>query len=287
MAERPDLDYWIPCLDEAVAGRAIHAVRVKKPIVVRLAVPGRAEDLLVAQTIRGVRRRGHFVVFDLIGSESLAIVVSPMLAGRFSIAAAGETKSPGDLAVALLLEDGRELRYRDDVSMGKFYVAAADRLEALPGFSQIGVDVLNRRLFTHAVFRALARQRRDQAKVFLMDKAALDSFGNAYADEALWEARLHPKTLVRKLPDADLDRLPDALVAVLSNANKEIARRKPAPDMKLRDFLEVRGRHGHPCPRCGSTIRSAGVHGHDADFCPACQPDARGSTLVDWRKLPR
>ncbi len=122
-----------------------------------------------------------------------------------------------------------------------------------------------------------------------MDKSALDAFGNAYADEALFEARLHPKAAVRSLSDQELDRLHDAIVTVLREASAEIARRAPATDEKVRDFLKVRNKHGASCPRCGDTIRKAGVHGHDAFFCPTCQPLASGGGLgtksvVDWRK---
>jgi formamidopyrimidine-DNA glycosylase len=119
-----------------------------------------------------------------------------------------------------------------------------------------------------------------------MDKSALDAMGNCYADEVLWEAKLHPKTMVRSLTDAQLDALHDAIVGVLTNARDVIAKRQPPLDEKLRDFVKVRGRNGEPCPRCGTKLRSAGVHGHDADFCPQCQPDGRASSIVDWRKIP-
>jgi formamidopyrimidine-DNA glycosylase len=207
-----------------------------------------------------------------------------MLAGRFLLAEAG-AKDERDLAVAFGLDDGRELRYRDDVQMGKVYLLARGSWDVVPGLSKVGEDVLAPG-FTRGKFRAIARKRRDQLKVFLMDKAALDAMGNAYADEVLWAARLHPKVMARSLSDEELDRLHDAIVEVLSHATRTIAERRPALDEKLRDLLKVRGRKGAPCPRCGTTIRSAGVHGHDAEFCPACQPDRRGSSLVDWRKVP-
>ncbi len=49
----------------------------------------------------------------------------------------------------------------------------------------------------------------------------------------------------------------------------------------------VRNRHGAPCPRCGGKIRKAGIHGHDAFFCPTCQPETRKSGIVDWRELDK
>jgi formamidopyrimidine-DNA glycosylase len=290
MPERPDLDYVVPILAREIVGRRIRAVVVDKPVVLRVALRDPV-DVVVGRAITSVRRRAHFVIFALTHVDEgeprpLELVFSPMLAGRFTIAAP-HARRPADLALTLALDDGRELRYRDDVQMGKVYVVEAGRWDQIPGLSQVGVDVLDRKAFTRARFRALAEKRRDQVKVFLMDKAALDSLGNAYADEVLWEARLHPKAFVRSLSDDELDRLHAAIGKVLGEASAEIARRKPPIDDKVRDFLVVRNRHGAPCPRCGAKIRKAGVHGHDAFYCPECQPDERASAIVDFRNTRR
>jgi len=284
MPERPDLDYFVPILDRELTGRTIVGLRVRKPVVLRVAVPGTPEQLLVGTTIESVRRRGHFVLFPLRDPAALEIAVSPMLAGRF-VVAAKKDKVPGDLAVALELDDKRELRYRDDVQMGKFYVVGRGAWRQVPGLATIGVDVLNPERFTKQAFLALAQKRRDQVKVFLLDKAALDSIGNAYADEILWDARLHPKRLVRSLQPDELERLYRSIPAVLAHAAGVIVERQPPTDEKVRDFLHVRGRAGEPCQRCGTKLRTARVHADDSVFCPQCQHDVRGTAIVDWRKI--
>ena len=280
MPERPDLEYVVPILDRELRGLKVMSVRAPRPVVLRIAVRGTPEELLVGRSFERAERRAAFVLFGL---GEVEIAIAPMLAGRFSLSSPSD-RVPADLAVALGLSDGRELRYRDDVQMGTVWILERGDHERVPGLAKIGVDVLDRRAFTGKTLRAIAGKRRDQVKVFLLDKTALDSVGNAYADEVLWHARIHPKTMVRSLSDEELDRLHASIVEVLSHARDEIARRKPALDVKVRDFLSVRGRHGKPCPRCGDKIRSAGVRGHDADFCPTCQPDRRGNALVDWRK---
>ena len=58
-----------------------------------------------------------------------------------------------------------------------------------------------------------------------------------------------------------------------------------ASDVKVRDFLAVRGRDGQPCRACGTKIRAVRVGDGDACFCPRCQPAAR-KLFVDWAKLP-
>ncbi len=290
MAERPDLEYAVPILDRELVGRKIVAVDVKKPVVVRMVVRGAFEELLTGRTIARVTRRGHFVVcsIDAEGekTEPLDMAFAPMLAGRFRLCDPG-AKLPHDTAVSFELDDRRVLVYRDDVQMGKVYVLARGAFASVPGLGTIGVDCLDPKAFSRAAFQALAKLRRDQAKVFMLDKAALDSLGNAYADESLFEARIHPKAWVRKLAPEQIDALHDAIVLVLTRARDVIRERKPPIDEKLRDFLSVRGRAGEPCVRCKTKLRKAGVHGHDAIFCPTCQPDDRGASLVDWRKLDR
>ena len=282
MPERPELDHVVPILREEVVGRAIIEAQVLDPVVLRVAVLGDARELLTGRSITGVQRRAHFVMFSLSGAPDLELAVHPMLAGRFTLCPAKQRLNK-DTAFVLVLDDGRHLRYRDDKQLGKVYLLDPAGRCQVPGLGTVGIDVLGP-AFTHAAFRALVEKRKDQLKPFLLDKSALDSLGNAYADESMWAAGLHPKAWVRKLTPGQVDCLHDAIVRTLADACAEVARRAPPIDEKVRDFLSVRNRKGQPCPRCGATIRTCGVHGHDAFFCPQCQPDDRGAGFVDWRK---
>ncbi len=279
MPERPDLEYQVPILERELVGQRIDSVRVRDPVVLRVAVEGTPEALLVGRAILAVARHAHFVVFDL---GELELVIHPMLAGRFSIDAS-DRRDRGDTTVGLGLSDGRELRYRDKVRMGKVYIIAKGAWDQIPGLSVIGVDVLDPEAFTVDVLRKLARKRRDQVKLFLKDKSQLDSMGNAYADEVLFAAGIHPKTRCNKLSEEQVGNLHTAIVSVLGRAREVIAERKPALDEKIRDFLVVRNRKGEPCVVCGTKIRAVGVRGFDAFFCPECQPDKAGG-FVNWRR---
>lgn len=278
MAERPDLEYVVPILSERLREQRIASVLVQKPIVLRVAVVGDAPGLLHGQVFSTVERRGHFVIFGF-AEPRLQMVVAPMLAGRFVFA---DKKLPRDAAMTWTLDGGQNLVYRDDVQMGKVYILERDAWHLVPGLEKLGIDVLST-AFTPAKLNELAKKRRDQVRVFLMDKTALDAFGNAYADEVLWEAQIHPKTMVNKLTPEDLTRLHQAIVTVMRNAVDTVHARKPPLDEKVRDFLKVRNRHNEKCPRCGSVIRRAGVRGHDTFFCPACQPETRKTGIVSWR----
>jgi formamidopyrimidine-DNA glycosylase len=280
--ELPDLVHIEAKLRPAVEGRRILAARTGDPLVLRVMLRAPFPDVLVGRTIEKVARRGHFMTFSL--GEDLMLAVNLMLAGRFFLVPAGETKAPRALALGLEVEGGQELRIVDEKRMAKVYVTPPDQVAEIPQLGKLGVEILSP-AFTRERFRAIIARRRDQVRQFLMDKTAVASVGNAYADEILFEARLHPKTFCPRLAPEEIDRLHDAVVKVMKAAVEEIARRDPPVDAKLRDFLAVRGKTGKPCPVCGTTIRAVRVGDGDACFCPHCQPAAR-KLFVDWGKLP-
>jgi formamidopyrimidine-DNA glycosylase len=226
-----------------------------------------------------ISRRAHFLIFRF---EGLDLCVNPMLAGRFRLSEPGE-KREASLAFALTFDGDVELRYLDDKKMGKAYLTATDDWKAIPGMQGGGLDILSPQ-FTAERFVSLLKRRRDQVRVFLLDKTALDSLGNAYADEVLYEAGIHPKTWCRSLTHEEALRLHKAIVDVMREAAAEVARRGEPIEVKVRDFLKVRLKE--ECPRCGSKIRRAGVRGMDAYFCPRCQPATRAG-LVDWTRTGR
>ena len=284
MPELPDLLHVVSRLRERLTGREAVAERVREPVVLRFTVKGNL-SLLLGRRLLEVFRKSHFVVFRF---EGLDLAVNPMLAGRFRFALVGE-KDEAALAFALGFADppgadaALELRYVDDKSMGKAYLIASDDWKAIPGMQTGGLDVLSRE-FTAERFVSLLKHRRDQVRVFLLDKKALDSIGNAYADEILFEAGIHPKSFCRSLGHDDARRLHGAIGKVIKEAAAEVAARNEPIEVKVRDFLKVRLRD--VCPRCGAKIRKAGVKGMDAYFCPHCQPATRPG-FVDWRKAGR
>jgi formamidopyrimidine-DNA glycosylase len=274
MPELPDLLYIVSRLRERLIGCHVTTERVHEPVVLRFAVQGNL-SLLLGRPLDDVFRKSHFLVFRF---EGLDLAVNPMLAGRFRLAAPGD-KDEGALAFTLGFGEV-ELRYLDDKAMGKAYLITTEDWQAIPGMQTGGVDILSPE-FTRERFVSLLKHRRDQIRVFLLDKKALDSLGNAYADEVLFEAGIHPKTWCRSLSHDDAVRLHDSIVRVMTEAVSEVARRGEPIEVKVRDFLKVRRKE--TCPRCGAKLRTAGVKGMDSWFCPRCQPATRAG-LVDWTR---
>jgi formamidopyrimidine-DNA glycosylase len=118
-------------------------------------------------------------------------------------------------------------------------------------------------------------------KAVLLDQQVLAGVGNIYADEALFEARLHPTLIARQLSRPDAARLRRAITTVLMRAIEKrgssirdyigAAGSKGAYQLEFR----VYGRAGERCPRCRQRIQRIRLAGRSTHFCPRCQSRVR------------
>lgn len=281
MPELPDLVYLEKQLGPLLHGQQIAGVEVYEPIVVRMLLPGDFVQTLTGATFDDVNRHGPFLVFKL--SDQKELVIHPMLAGRLQWTAETD-KTLASCALSVhCMPSQRTLRYLDDKKMGKIYLTAAGDYDKIPRFNQQGPDIFSAE-FTLAYFQQQIKRNRKQVRVFLMDQSIISCIGNAYADEILFYAGIHPKTFCHQLDDAESERLYQAVRDVMQWGIDEVEKVQQPLEIKVRGHVLVRNRKDQPCPKCGAKIRRAGVLGFDAFFCPTCQPLKRGQFL-DWRDL--
>ncbi len=281
MPEWPDLHVLRSRIEKAVGGRRVAAVRVHDPLVLRATRP--FDTALTGRTLNAVAHRGRFLAFTF--DDGTRVVVNPMLSGLFDLLPPS-TRIRATTAFALTFEgpdavapghDATDLRYRDDTRMGKVYLLADGAKDnEIPGYSEQGVEAGTLE-WPADEFAARAKKTRRELRNLLMDDEFIAGIGNAYSDEILWAAKLHPKRRVATLDDGEMDRLRGALHATLVRA-AEIVESELPPELgkKIRGHMNVRGRAGQPCPRCGAKIIRT-RHGLDEMYvCPKCQPPPKG-----------
>ncbi|MDY7041110.1 MAG: DNA-formamidopyrimidine glycosylase family protein [Chloroflexota bacterium] len=267
MPELPDLEVIRGFLGEHLVGHTITAVEVVRPTVIRNLLDGDFAARLAGRRVTAVRRHGKFLLFDLSAGEHVAL--NPMLAGRLQYCLP-DARRLSRTYLVLALDDGHELRYSDQRSMGKIYLT--DDLARVPGFGELGPDALDPAL-TLEVFKERLRRFRGEIKGVLTRQTFVAGVGNAYADEILWQAGLSPFRKRPQLSDQDVARLYEAMRLVLSEAIATLRQRVGADiHVEIRDFLQVHRRGGESCPRCGTRISEVSARKRITNFCRTCQP---------------
>ena len=269
MPELPEVETVVRDLRGPLVGRSIVKLEVSAQALRRKWSAAHSRKL-VGRIVREISRRGKWILLDLDGPW---LVVHLGMTGQFTIVSAGAPRETHTHFVFTL--DRGELRFRDIRRFGSvtwFDDRAA--VDAFFGASRLGPEPFT--LDPEAWRRALKKTSRN-LKACLLDQRLVAGVGNIYADESLFEAKLSPKLLGKRLTAVQAERLRLAVVSVLTRA---IERRGST----IRDYVggsglrggfqdEFRayGRTGEPCVRCATPIRRIVLAGRSTHFCPTCQ----------------
>lgn len=271
MPELPELEVVQEVLQRRVVGRTITDVQLVPPggpIVARDIAGAGFAAALSGAVIAEIRRRGKFIVFGFhVGLPPLFLAINPKLTGRLQLAEAAH-KRFAKTHLVLSLDDGRELRYIDQKQMGQLYLTRD--LQAVPEYAGLGPEPFE---ISIEAFRQRLKPFRGEIKGILTRGEFVAGIGNAYADEILWAARLHPYRKRTQLTPEEVDCLYEAMRTTLSDAVEQVrAEMQEQIHLKPRDFLAVHMKSGQPCPRCGTPISLVGANQRITNFCRSCQP---------------
>jgi formamidopyrimidine-DNA glycosylase len=267
MPEIPDLEAIRGLLNQRLPGVQIERAEFLIPVVFRVPKEEFVRTL-EGNTFSETVRRGKFLLFGLASGHLL--VINAMLTGRFQYVLP-EKKRGARTCMVLGLANGWELRYRDERVMGKIYLVAPDALMTVPQFNEMGPDALD---VSQEEFALRIRKFTGQIKNILVNLRFVAGIGNAYADEVLFAAKIHPYRKRTTLGEADIGRLYAAMHKVFDWATPIVAEqmRDELNYEERRDFLKIHRRGGEPCPVCGTRISEITAGQRITDFCRNCQP---------------
>lgn len=274
MPEIPDLEAIRAFFNERIVGKEITQAEVFIPVVVRTG----ATDFIATMTSNRpgmTLRHGKFLLMGL--ADDHVLVINAMLTGRFQYVDP-KVKKHARTSFVLTFEDGKQLRYSDQLLMGKAYLVPADQVMSVPTFAEMGPDAL---AVSEEEFRTRIRKFTGQIKNVLTNHKFIAGIGNAYSDEILFEARLDPFRKRSTMSDDDIGRLYRAIHKVF-NRSIPILRehfRDELDYQEWRDHLKIHRKGAAPgadkdegrCPRCGLHISEIAPNQRITSWCRNCQ----------------
>jgi formamidopyrimidine-DNA glycosylase len=270
MPELPEVEYVARQLRAELIGQRIVRTIVYWHGSVTGMDPGAFGQALDGRRIEGIERRAKYLLIALSGGQVL--VVHRGMSGKLLLG-----KSPQDalyVRVAFELEDGRYLLYSDPRKFGRLQLRAAENLPQL--FARLGPEPLDVS-FSPDVLAARLSGTHRPIKAALLDQAVVAGLGNIYADEALFQAKIHPLRAAGELGPAEIRALVGAIQAVLNSGIEHggttIGRHRDVYNESGTNLehIMVYRRTEQPCLRCGSPIQRITVGGRSTHFCPTCQ----------------
>jgi len=269
--ELPDITLYIEALGERIVGARLERVLLINPFLLRTAIPPLASA--EGRRVERLRRVGKRIAIGLTGE--LWLVLHLMIAGRLHWYARGQ-KVSGRAALARFEFDRGTLTLTEAGSKRRasLHLLAGDaELERIdPG----GLEIFAADL---AAFAARLQLENHTLKRALTDPHLFSGIGNAYSDEILHRARLSPLAMTHKLTSEEIARLYRATRSTLEDWTARLREAGgagfPEGVTAFRPGMAVHGRHGQPCPQCGTPVQRIRYADNETNYCPRCQTEGR------------
>ena len=228
---------------------------------------------LMARKFTAIRRRGKHLVFET--DIETTMLLHLRMSGRLHLVSDDRPRTKHE-HVIIKFNNQRQLRFHDTRKFGRIHlINDPQRILKCLGPEPLGAG------FTGQVLTEGLRHRKRLLKPLLLDQSFIAGLGNIYVDEALWDAKLHPKRIAATLSSHEIKALHRAIRKVLRRGLKNlgtslgtgetnfysIARRRG----RNKDELKVFRRTDRPCPRCKTTIERIIVGQRSTHICPNCQ----------------
>ncbi|WP_042354822.1 DNA-formamidopyrimidine glycosylase [Bacillus rubiinfantis] len=273
MPELPEVETVKKTLQQLILNKTIANITItwskiiKHPLEVEQFI-----DALKGETFVDVGRRGKFLIFY---THHFALVSHLRMEGRYALYPKDE---PVDKHTHVIFHftDGTELRYRDVRKFGTMHLyKRGDEFSKAP-LADLGPEPFSEQ-FTVEYLQKKLKQTSRKVKPALLDQKLLVGLGNIYVDEALFRAGIHPEKLANSLKKQEIAILHHEIAATLSEAVEKggsTIRSYINSQGEIGMFqlqLNVYGRKGEACKKCGRPLEKITVGGRGTHYCPNCQ----------------
>jgi formamidopyrimidine-DNA glycosylase len=271
MPELPEVETVKRGLDPLLRGRSITDADIMDGRLTAPEDPVVVSAELIGERFTAVARRGKYLLFGLDAGRTL--VVHLRMTGWFHHRT-GAGEEPAHVRAVLRLDDGASLVYADQRRFGTWRLIAPGELDAYLR-PRAGPEPLSDE-WTPRRFRGDLAGRRASVKALLLHQTLVAGVGNIYADEALWQARIHPLRPGGELTAAEVRRLHAAVVESLERgiasqgATISNYRGPDGQPGSMQERFNAYDRDGEPCPRCGTPIEKIRVAQRGTHLCPRC-----------------
>ncbi|MCO5141942.1 MAG: bifunctional DNA-formamidopyrimidine glycosylase/DNA-(apurinic or apyrimidinic site) lyase [Oligoflexia bacterium] len=237
-----------------------------------------SENKLNGKKLSSLKRRGKYLIF--VFDHKYHLVAHLRMTGKFlPLTSTVIPKAVKDETSKKSLQCRAIFTFKEDVA---FYdtrrfgtLTTVEDLELFFSKKKIAPDPIENQIQAQQHFFDKIQDRKQSIKAVLLDQSVVAGVGNIYADEALFLAKIHPKTMTKKIrnPEHLWEKIIDVFNLALRYGGSSIINYRDADGRSgtFQEKLNVYGRNGLACNICKRKIQMIYLAGRSTHFCKSCQ----------------
>lgn len=267
----PEVRVVAKTLKRSLIGKRVEKVKLIYPRIVE------GEKDKFVKTLEGckftdVRTIGKWLVFEM---GEYSFLSHLRMEGKYFYVS-HDTPLEKHTHVVFELDGGMDLRYNDVRKFGRMELVKTSEIYDTPSISKLGFEPDDKRLNSKYLLEKFSLKKLP-IKSVLLDQTIINGLGNIYANEVLFASGINPFREASSIKKGEAERIIRNSKEITDKSFKEggCTIRSYTSSLGVighyQDYLQVHGKNGEVCPRCGKVIIKAKIDGRSAYYCPKCQ----------------
>jgi formamidopyrimidine-DNA glycosylase len=282
MPELPEVETIKRGLQKELIEKTIERVQVKTPTLIKMPRINEFLSELQNSQIINVRRRGKYIIINL--NNDYQLIIHLGMSGRLIYHPGSKKENLTKISekykkhnhLYFFFEDGSKLIYNDVRKFGKLWLLR--KKKNLPRIETLGYEPLSEE-FTLDRFSKLLKNSTKNIKKILMDQKNIAGIGNIYANEILFQSRIHPlrkanllskneaKLLYLNIQKILLEAIELKGTTMVDESYIDLEGNKG----RYGEIIKVYGKKDKICPVCGQPLEVIRIENRSTFLCPNCQ----------------
>ncbi len=283
MPELPEVETIVNDLKDQILNTKILDIEILLPRIIK---SKNFRRVLFGNKFKSIERVGKMIIFELERSGFMIVHLKmtgqliyqkgkQVIAGGHSERKDNPNLMPGKWTrVIFNFSDKSELYFNDLRTFG--YIKIVNGIELMEASANYGLEPFSKE-FNLKNFKKIFKNRTTTIKALLLNQKLIAGLGNIYVDEVLFAAGVLPDRRVNNLNEEEIKKIFKKIKPILTRAikargttfNNYVDSNGKSGDMKRR--LQVYGRAGKLCMKCGNIIMKTKVAGRGTHYCVVCQ----------------
>lgn len=278
MPELPEVEVFKRFIDQHALDKPVQQVQIFEPKILEATTPEFFQQKITGYRFSGTLRRGKHLFVQIQPVDQNTPICLPWLFLHFGMSgylsygthqktlcnAYNDAKLKHEhVRIRFDFLDGSHLAFHEQRMFGK--AGLIDNPQNYIESKQLGPDALT---IDRKTFISQLKHRKGSIKPALMDQSVVAGIGNVYADEILFQCRIHPESKVACLSTEQYNDLYQHTISVLQKTVAAGADRALLPKEYLLHVRHPKGR----CPESATLFDIKQIGGRTTYFCPNCQP---------------
>ncbi|ASP27936.1 formamidopyrimidine-DNA glycosylase [Spiroplasma corruscae] len=274
MPELPEVETVVSILKKNVIGKIIKNISILYPNLIKTDIlVDEFKNTLINKTILDITRIGKYIIFDL---GDYVLISHLRMEGKWFYINDLSLVSEKHIEAIFSLDNGYYLIYDDTRKFGTFNLELKDEYKKINPIVKIGPEPFNEAVNGIYLFELMSKSNK-YIKTILLDQTKISGIGNIYADEILFDAKIHPESKTNKLSLNAYNNIYESSKKILRRAielgGSTISTYKAGHGIsgKFQNELKVHLRKNEPCFVCKTNIIKIKVNGRGTYICSNCQ----------------